>query len=916
MEMKIIEVALALVLIYLVMALAATQINELWSGARKQRPKILTSAVAEAFNNQSNLVDDFFSYAPIFALSRDKRKPAAIPPDLFATAFLAVLNDKQPARSSYAYPIDFVNARKKPDDHLGQVLAAHVAGAEHDWNAFEARIARWYADIGDRSEGWYKRDTTLRLLKISAALTLALNVDSVFIARTLLENDGLRVALANVGELIADQRDDARRAAAGLAPLEREKLTSAAQNDAPFRVSNDLDEALGNVRAALAVAPELAAFGDNRGTRARQCVEQQTPPHTIANQDLYDSNVEAWTQFIVSIIGNIEEASLGISEGGNPGTEKASTPKGITYSDEWPDRIVKIRMAMVCTTGIAQWLRAAQYATKNKEAAQHLKAATAALERARENMQALIRRSSLSRHLARSYALLGQGFVDCTYEANGSRAVFDDCIGTARLETLPFGWPSRAGQFCQLSLKPLGASSSPTPPPPSTQRDSRSANRDLLGWDAWWGCQDFEEDSALRLPSIYTTATWPKIAAALFGWILTTVLVSLGAPFWYGLLGKVAQLRMAGRVRGLGDPQPESAKSPSAATPSGNGPLPGGPGAASPTPFDSARNEFERGLLPKEISRLQIALDLPPTMNLDEITRSAIAARLEALGQPAERELTPPTYFLIVGRNTTRVAADMPSSATWTIGTREPDAVRQLVGALNRLFSAGPARLAEREVFNHDLRARVVLFRLKSDPEPSLSKKNIVALARMPDTPLLRLDEATRRSILACKPSPAFAPDPQPWLDYAAGELGVDEISPEGVARVNEYLVATVGKHGMQYKAPGTAWCGAFVAWVLIRSGRLAAGKSHEHLLKAAQWKLSGTPTTGKRGDICMVDFGKGIHHVAFLIEIDALGGHWLLGGNQGSSTPDAVTLARFTQASSFTYVSTESIPPVPNQSG
>jgi hypothetical protein len=34
------------------------------------------------------------------------------------------------------------------------------------------------------------------------------------------------------------------------------------------------------------------------------------------------------------------------------------------------------------------------------------------------------------------------------------------------------------------------------------------------------------------------------------GWLLTVSAVSLGAPFWFDLLGKVARLRAAGRVRG------------------------------------------------------------------------------------------------------------------------------------------------------------------------------------------------------------------------------------------------------------------------------------------------------------------------------------------------------------------------------
>ena len=33
------------------------------------------------------------------------------------------------------------------------------------------------------------------------------------------------------------------------------------------------------------------------------------------------------------------------------------------------------------------------------------------------------------------------------------------------------------------------------------------------------------------------------------GWLFTIAAVSLGAPFWFDLLGKVARLRAAGRSR-------------------------------------------------------------------------------------------------------------------------------------------------------------------------------------------------------------------------------------------------------------------------------------------------------------------------------------------------------------------------------
>ena len=56
----------------------------------------------------------------------------------------------------------------------------------------------------------------------------------------------------------------------------------------------------------------------------------------------------------------------------------------------------------------------------------------------------------------------------------------------------------------------------------------------LIGWQA----------------ASHGVAGWLK---ALLGWLMTIAAVSLGAPFWFDLLGKVAHLRGAGHPTGRND---------------------------------------------------------------------------------------------------------------------------------------------------------------------------------------------------------------------------------------------------------------------------------------------------------------------------------------------------------------------------
>lgn len=76
--------------------------------------------------------------------------------------------------------------------------------------------------------------------------------------------------------------------------------------------------------------------------------------------------------------------------------------------------------------------------------------------------------------------------------------------------------------------------------------------------------RNVEEVQQLDLPLGWSTAAgdpraWPGLAWAsvwrVGGWVLTILALSLGAPFWFDLLGKVSRLRQTG-VRPKDEPQP------------------------------------------------------------------------------------------------------------------------------------------------------------------------------------------------------------------------------------------------------------------------------------------------------------------------------------------------------------------------
>lgn len=124
----------------------------------------------------------------------------------------------------------------------------------------------------------------------------------------------------------------------------------------------------------------------------------------------------------------------------------------------------------------------------------------------------------------------------------------------------------------------------------------------------------------------------------LWGWLITAAACTLGAQFWFDLLGKLVKLRAAGRAPPSGAAAEGDTKPATAPTMAGQ-PAPG----SAPTPFQYALNEVERGLSESQIRRLQQFIRMPSgkiSGLLDGPTREAIVQWHRDRGQGDSNELT------------------------------------------------------------------------------------------------------------------------------------------------------------------------------------------------------------------------------------------------------------------------------------
>lgn len=234
------DVLIGLVLIYLVFSIIVSAVTEyLANFPFDVRQKNLRRALQSAFGAESKddgksdaLTDAFLKNGIILTLYQGKIGPSSIPEPIFAKGLISTLQGEIKLAERPVSPAEFVSmltksldgSRFATKDQLLQTLGTLVKGKETNWDAFERAIADWFAEVGERSIGWYKRDLEWRKLLIALGLALLLNIDTVLIFNVLSIDSRSRQQLTTIAAdtLIANKAlpDDekTRQAIAAIAP--------------------------------------------------------------------------------------------------------------------------------------------------------------------------------------------------------------------------------------------------------------------------------------------------------------------------------------------------------------------------------------------------------------------------------------------------------------------------------------------------------------------------------------------------------------------------------------------------------------------------------------------------------------------------------------------------------------------------
>jgi hypothetical protein len=208
----ILDVAVAIVFIYLLVSLVVSAINELIAALLKSRAKNLVKGIQALLQDpsQTGWVARLYEHPLVESLSPPNSKPSYIPSRTFALALLDLI---APATIDGTRTLaDLKTGMANLPESLQRTLTTLLEESQHDVERLKTQIETWFNNGMDRASGWYKRKTQWIQFFLGLCLVILLNVDSVRIGRTLFAiNSPLRASLVESAKSFVVQPEGTNR---------------------------------------------------------------------------------------------------------------------------------------------------------------------------------------------------------------------------------------------------------------------------------------------------------------------------------------------------------------------------------------------------------------------------------------------------------------------------------------------------------------------------------------------------------------------------------------------------------------------------------------------------------------------------------------------------------------------------------
>lgn len=202
----IVDITIGLVLVYLVLSLLSTSINEAIAGFLRLRGKVLFHEINKILDD-AQVRDGFWASGLMRSFSRPstaqhisaKTAPSYVEAHMFSKALVSTLAKTGDAKGQK--PSELLQGLGKGTG-LEDVLKQIALDADNKLELFHSGIEAWFNAVMDRASGVYKRHLTV-VSGLSAALIVVMaDADTLEISKSIWQDDALRQAVVEKAQAV------------------------------------------------------------------------------------------------------------------------------------------------------------------------------------------------------------------------------------------------------------------------------------------------------------------------------------------------------------------------------------------------------------------------------------------------------------------------------------------------------------------------------------------------------------------------------------------------------------------------------------------------------------------------------------------------------------------------------------------
>lgn len=222
-----IDVAISLVLMYLVLSLIVTVLNEVIATAADLRAANLQAALTALIDDPA-LRQQFYDHGLIAGVNNASKARKGIifriidwlyrlvarsgPSDGSHVSYVsgqvfarALLSSVDVAKSLPTYQDIEAAIKNLPGTNVRDALLAQLATANGDLQLLHANVAAWFDNSMDRVSGVYKRHLKQMSLLVGSLLVLVVNADTLKVGRALWNDTALRATMAQTASTLVTE---------------------------------------------------------------------------------------------------------------------------------------------------------------------------------------------------------------------------------------------------------------------------------------------------------------------------------------------------------------------------------------------------------------------------------------------------------------------------------------------------------------------------------------------------------------------------------------------------------------------------------------------------------------------------------------------------------------------------------------